>query len=124
MAFDQLQQRRGAPAGSWLAAEKRPSRAGLVGVVALAPVILACCYAEVLLAVAATLDDLHAKGHHATGPAWLGAFALLGLAGPLAAALAAWHTKAEGRPNWQATLRAEMAFLLIGLPALFFLLMA
>ena len=101
-----------------------PTRAGAFGALALLPVILVGLYVEVLAAVADSLDDIHAKSHHATGPVWLGMFALLGVAGPATAAIAAWHTKVEHKSTWEAILRAEMAFLLIGIPAALFLIIA
>jgi hypothetical protein len=88
------------------------------------PVILAALYVEILAAAADSLDDIRSKAHHATGPIWLGIFALLGMAGPVTAVLAAWHTKQEHKTTWEATLRAEMAFMLIGIPATLFLLIA
>jgi hypothetical protein len=105
-------------------AQRGPTRAGAFGAIALLPVILVGLYVEVLAAVADSLDDIHSKSHHATGPVWLGMFALLGVAGPAVAVIAAWHTKTERKSTWEATLRAEMAFLLIGIPAALFLIIA
>lgn len=101
-----------------------PTKAGAIGAIALLPVILLFVYMEVLLAIGDSLSDVDSKTHHATGPLWLGVYALLGVSGPIAAAVVAWHTKAEQKSTWQATLRAEMAFVLIGIPATLFLLMA
>ncbi|MHB8245547.1 MAG: hypothetical protein ACYDGN_09365 [Acidimicrobiales bacterium] len=99
-----------------------PTRGAAVGAVALLPIILVVTYIEVLAAIADSLSDIHARSHHPTGPLWLGIFALLGVAGPVAAGMAVWHTKAERKSSLQAILRGEMAFLLIGLPATFLLL--
>lgn len=101
-----------------------PTRAGAIAAIALIPVLLAVAYVEVVASVADSLSDIHAKAHHPTGALWLGGFALLGVAGPAAAAVAAFHTRAEGRSVTQAALRAEMAFVMIGIPAMFLLLIA
>lgn len=101
-----------------------PTRSGVVGSLVLLPVLVAAAYVEVVAVVADSLDDIQAKAHHATGPLWLGIFAVLGIAGPVAAGLTAWHTKTEGRSSWQAVLRGEMAFVLVGIPAALLLLMA
>ncbi|MHB1988816.1 MAG: hypothetical protein ACYCSF_12675 [Acidimicrobiales bacterium] len=102
----------------------RVTRPGAIAAVALLPVLVCVCYVEALLAIGDSLNDIHAKAHHVTGPIWLGVFALLGVSGPVAAACAAWQTRAEKKSLWQAMLRAEMALVLIGVPAMFFLLMA
>jgi hypothetical protein len=101
-----------------------PTRGSIFGAVALLPVLVLIAYVEVAAAIGDSLDDVQARSHHVTGPLWLGIFALLGVAGPVSAALAAWHTRTEQRSLWQAALRAEMACLLIGMPAAFLLLVA
>jgi hypothetical protein len=99
-----------------------PTRSGIFGAVALFPLLVAILAAEVYLAVYDTGADLHSLHHHATGVIWLGFYALLGIGGPVSAAIGGWHTRQEGRPWWQVVMRAEMAFLLIGMPATLLLL--
>ncbi len=111
-------------AGPHLETSLGTTRSGLIGALVLLPVLVVAAYVEVVAAIADSLDDIQAKSHHATGPLWLGIFAVLGIAGPVAAGLTAWHTKTEGRSSWQAVLRGEMAFVLVGVPAALLLLVA
>lgn len=95
-----------------------------MGALALVPLVLVFFFLEVALAVSDSLSDVHATRHHATGPLWLGIFALLGLFGPLVSGFAAWHTRLEKKGLWLALLRAELAALLVAFPAALFLFMA
>lgn len=111
---------RSVPTGT--AEEPIPTRSGLLGAIALFPVLVAIFAAEVSLAVYDSVQDVHSAHHHVTGPLWLGIYAVLGIGGPVASVVGAWHTRAEGRNLWQVVLRAEMAFMLIGMPATLLLL--
>ncbi|MGH9298100.1 MAG: hypothetical protein ACRDZP_09020 [Acidimicrobiales bacterium] len=102
-------------------AAERPQRGAVIGAVCLAPFLLVALYLEIVASVADSLDDLQA--HKTTGLLWLAFFALLGICGPVAAAVATWNTRADGGRGWRVVLRAEMAMALVGAPAALLLIM-
>lgn len=112
----------GRPPADHLATPAGVSPAGRVGTVVLAPVLAFVLYVEIAAAISDSIHVIDATHHHLTAPLWLGIFAVLAIGGPITGFIAFRQMRRLTGDGWQALLRAETVFALVGLPAALMLL--